>query len=33
MSIELAVLAMFGSFVAGAMAVWGLGVWMGEGEE
>lgn len=32
MPIELAILAMFGSFVAGAMVVWGLVVWTG-GEE
>lgn len=32
MSIEFAILAMFGSFVAGAMTVWGLVVWTGGDE-
>ena len=32
MSIELAILAMFGGFVAGAMAVWGLVVGLGSEE-
>ena len=32
MSIELAILAMFGSFVAGGVTVWGLVVWLGGDE-